>query len=298
MCKNARVDWDNLRTFLAVARSGRISVAARRLRVDHTTISRRVAALEEELGVPLFYRTTTGYLLTPHGENAVEQAETMEASALALAARAREGSDVTAGRVRLAMAPEFGSHWVASHLASFRTKYPHLELQILVGTRQRNLLRGEAELAVQSPRPRGRELVAVRLARVSLGLYVSKPLARDARWRITNRETLNNLPLLTYTTGLQMLQEAKWFQSLLASGHVALETNSTHTLLAAALAGVGVAVLPRFVARSHDDLTAVSDDVAAHDIWLVTHPGFRRDPKVRAAADFLKQIAGGPDGLH
>jgi DNA-binding transcriptional LysR family regulator len=292
------VDWDNLRTFLAVARSGRISAAARRLRVDHTTISRRIAALEEEIGVPLFYRTTTGYLLTPHGQNAVAQAETMEGAALALAARAREGTDAIDGRVRVAMGPEFGSHWVAAHLVSFRRKYPHLELQILVGTRQRNLLRGEAELAVQSPRPRGRDLVAVRLARVSLGLYASKSLARDSRWRITNGETLRDVPLLTYTSGLQMLQEAKWFQSVLASANVALETNSTHTLLAAALAGAGVAVLPRFVAQSHDDLAAISDDVAAHDIWLITHPEFRRDPKVRAAADFLKQIAGGPGGLH
>ena len=292
------VDWDNLRTFLAVARSGRISAAARRLRVDHTTISRRLAALEEELGVPLFYRTTTGYLLTPNGQNAVAQAETMEAAALALAARAREGSDAITGRVRVAMAPEFGSHWLASHLVSFRTRHPQLELQILVGTRQRNLLRGEAELAVQSPRPQGRDLVAVRIARVSLGLYAAKALARDARWRITSQETLRDLPLLTYTTGLQMLQEAKWFQSLLASGNVALETNSTHTLLAAARAGAGVAVLPRFVARWHDDLAAVSDDVAAHDIWLITHPEFRRDPKVRAAADFLKHVASGPEGLH
>jgi DNA-binding transcriptional LysR family regulator len=292
------VDWDYLQTFLAVARSGRISAAARRLRVEHTTVARRLAALEEELKVPLFYRTTTGYLLTPHGQNAVAQAESMEAAALALAARAREGSDVNAGRVRLAMAPEFASHWVASHLVAFRKTYPHLDLQILVGTRQRNLMRGEAELAVQSPRPQGRELVAVRLAQVSLGLYASKGLARHARWRITSRETLHGVPLLTYTCGLQMLQEAKWFHSLLASGDVALETNSTHTLLAAALAGAGVAVLPRFVAEWHDDLMAISDDVAVHDLWLITHPEFRRDPKVRAAADFLKQIAIGPGGLH
>jgi DNA-binding transcriptional LysR family regulator len=63
-------------------------------------------------------------------------------------------------------------------------------------------------------------------------------------------------------------------------------------------AGAGVAVLPRFVARKHDDLVAVSDDVAAHDLLLVTHPEFRRDPKVRATAEFLKRIAEGPDGLR
>jgi DNA-binding transcriptional LysR family regulator len=94
-----------------------------------------------------------------------------------------------------------------------------------------------------------------------------------------------------------MLQEARWFQSVLAAAHVALETNSTHALVAAARAGMGVAVLPRFVARAHDHLVEVSDDVANNDVWLITHPEFRRDPKVRATADFLKRLASEPDGL-
>jgi len=94
-----------------------------------------------------------------------------------------------------------------------------------------------------------------------------------------------------------MLQEAKWFQPLLADGRVAMQTNSTHALVAAAQAGVGVAVLPRFIARCHEDLNEVSDDVASHDVWLVTHPEFRRDPKVRVVADYLKKIATGAGGL-
>ena len=94
-----------------------------------------------------------------------------------------------------------------------------------------------------------------------------------------------------------MLQEAKWFETMRTSTDVVVETNSTHTLLAAALAGVGVAVLPRFVARSHSSLVAVSDDVANHDVLLITHPECRRDPKVRATADFLKQVASGVNGL-
>jgi DNA-binding transcriptional LysR family regulator len=297
MCKNAQVDWDRLQAFLAVARTGRISAAGRRLQVEHTTVARRVAALETELGVPLFYRTTTGYLLTTHGRNALSQAESMERCALALAARAREDSKAFAGRVRVAMAPEFASHWLAPQLVLFREQYPEIQLQVLVGTRQRDLARGEAELAIQAPRPRQQDLLAVRLARTSMGLYVSRALARDSRWSISTVDTLRGQPLLMYTSAFRMLQNAKWFQALLAGATVVLETNSTHALAAAASAGAGVAVLPRFVARTYRDLVAVSDDVAAHDVWLITHPESRRDPKVRAAATFLKKIASGAAGL-
>jgi DNA-binding transcriptional LysR family regulator len=221
----------------------------------------------------------------------------MEEAAHALAARARESSGVLAGPVRVAMAPEFASHWMAPRLEPFRREHPGIELHILVGTRQRDLSRGEAELAIQSPRPRQQKLVAVRIGRAALGLYASRKIVGDGRWRITTRETMRGHPLLTYTPALAMLQEAGWFQSLVADVGACLETNSTHALLAAARAGVGVAVLPRFVARGHDDLVRVSDDVANHDVWLITHPEFRRDPKVRVTTNFLKRIAKEANGL-
>jgi DNA-binding transcriptional LysR family regulator len=191
------------------------------------------------------------------------------------------------------MAPEFASHWFVPQLAAFRREYPEIQVQILVGTRQRDLARGEAELAVQAPRPRQQGLLAVRLARTTIGLYALRALACDSRWRISTPDTLRGAPLLTYTPAFHMLQDAKWFQALLSGAAVALETNSTHALAAAAASGAGVAVLPRFVARTCADLVAVSDDVAALDVWLITNPEFRRDPKVRAAATFLKRIAAG-----
>ena len=291
------VDWDGLQVFLAVARGGRVSAAARRLGVEHTTVARRIAALEKTLGVSLFYRTTRGYLLTPQGQNVVSTAEAMERSALAVEARARENSGALSGRVRVAMPPEYGSHWLAPKLATFHAMHPQIELQILVGTRQRDLSRGEAELAIQPPRPTQTGMVAVRLGRVTVGLYASRSLIADKRLRIRKLADMRDLLLLAYTSPFQVLQEAKWFQPILASATIGLESNSTHTLLAAARAGAGVAVLPRFVAREHDDLVAVSNDVASHDLLLVTHPEVRRDPKVRATADFLKRLAAEPPGL-
>lgn len=293
-----RMNWDALQVFLAVARTGRVSSAARRLAVDHTTVSRRLATLEAELGVPLFYRTTTGYLLTSHGQKALAKAEAMEQAALALAARAREDFAALAGRVRVAMAPEFASHWLAPKLGSFRGRHPDIALQILVGTRERDLTRGEADLAIQSPKSRQQGLTAVRIARTSLALHASRKLVPNARRSIASREALRGIPLLVYTPQLRMLQEATWLQEMLDGASIALETNSTHALLAAAQAGSGIAVLPRFVGRAHDDLVALSEDVAAHDVWLITHPEFRRDPRVRAASEFLRGIAAGPAGLE
>jgi DNA-binding transcriptional LysR family regulator len=291
------VDWDGLQVFLAVARGGRVSAAARRLGVEHTTVARRIAALEKTLGVALFYRTTRGYLLTPQGENVVATAEAMERSALAVEARARENSGALSGRVRVAMPPEYGSHWLAPKRAAFRAMHPQIELQILVGTRQRDLSRGDAELAIQPPRPTQTGMVAVRLGRVAVGLYASRSLIANKRLRIRKLADVRDLLLLAYTSPFQVLQEAKWFQPILAAATIGLESNSTHALLAAARAGAGLAVLPRFVARQHDDLVAVSDDVAAHDLLLIAHPEVRRDPKVRATADFLKRLAAEPPGL-
>jgi len=291
------MNWDGLQVFLAVARVGRVSAAAHRLGVEHTTVARRVDALEKSLGVQLFYRTTRGYVLTPRGQSVLSTAEAMERAALTVEARARENSDALAGQVRVAMPPEYGSHWLGPRLPDFRAAYPQIELQILVGTRERDLSRGEADLAIQPPRPSQTGMIAFRIGRASTRLYAAKSLSPDKRMRVRRLEDLRGLPLLVYTPPFQVLQNAKWFQPILASAAIALETNSTHALLAAARAGAGIAVLPQFVAREHSDLIPLSADACSHDLLVIMHPEVRRDPRVRATADFLKRIASEPPGL-
>jgi DNA-binding transcriptional LysR family regulator len=290
------MDWDAIRTFLAVARTGRLAAAARRLGVEHTTVARRIAALEDALGVRLFHRTTSGLMPTPHAERIVASAERMEAAALGIGARAREHAGRVAGVVRLALVPEMASHWLAHHLGAFRARHPELELRVLVGTRPPDVSHGEAELAVRSPRPRQEGLVAARIARGGFALYAVPALARRAR-RIDDVTSARRVPLLVYTAEYAMLQAAPWFQAVLREVPAVLTTNSTHLLLAAARAGAGATVLPHFVARREPGLVAVSHDVATTEMWMITHPEFRRDPRVRATADFLREVAAGPDGL-
>ncbi|MBC8088950.1 MAG: LysR family transcriptional regulator [Phycisphaerae bacterium] len=289
--KNAQPDWDHVRVFLAVARSGRVAVAARRLGVQHTTISRQLATLETELGAQLFYRTASGYLLTAAGESILATAESMEQAAVAIGARISATLGKLSGRVRVWMPPEFASDWLAPELPKFRTRYPGLELLVLVGTRTLDLSRAETELAVQGPRPVQTGLVTLRIGRSAMRLYASRAFVGRKTLRITDAESAQKIPLLVYTPQFQVLQKATWFQAALSGPNVVMQSNSTHLLLSAAQASVGVAVLPQFVARRYDDLVAVSDVISDNDMWLVTHPEFRRDPKVRAVADFLKEIA-------
>ena len=300
LCNNAPTvdgNWDDLRVFLAVARSGRVSAAARQLGVQHTTISRRLSALEHTLGVPLFHRTAVGYRLTPHGEAMVSNVESMERAALAVGARARERSDRIAGRVRIATLEELATWWLAPRLPAFRARYPEIELQIVTGIAPLDLSRGEAELAVRTPRPRQQGLTGIKLARTSSGLYATRSLAVARNLNVEDLDSLQGLPLCTYMPEFVGLQNAAWFRSVLAGANVALTSNNSQTMLAAARAGLGVTVLPRLVARGCDDLVPVSADVGKGDAWLVTHPDFRRDPKVRVTAEFLKAAATGPAGL-
>jgi DNA-binding transcriptional LysR family regulator len=290
------MDWDDLRVFLAIARAGRLSIAARQLGVEHTTIARRLGALERDLGVPLFYRTAAGYRLTPHGEAALGGVQAMERSALAVGARAREGAGQARGRVRIALLEEYAAYWLAPRLPIFRSLYPEIELEILVGIQKLDLSRGEAELAIRAPRPREEGLVASRLGRATTGLYASKALLERTRFRLDDDASSIGVPFLVFTPEYHALQSAAWFQPILARATIALRSNDTVTLLAAARASAGVAVLPRLVADTCPDLVSVSQDLFVDEFWLVTHPAFRRDPKVRATADFLKREAASNGG--
>jgi DNA-binding transcriptional LysR family regulator len=278
------MDWDDLRVFLAAARTGRVAAAARSLGVEHSTVARRIAKLEHDLGAPVFYRTSGGYKLTEVGARARALAEDIEGSAIELRGRIGAESGTLTGRVRVALLEELASVWLAPRLPAFRARYPKITLELVVGIAPMDLTRGEAELAIRTPRPRQQGLAAVKLGSVATGLYAAR-----ARRRVVIDAHSRGLELLVYVPAWHALQSAAWFQPVLASSRVVLATNSSHALAAAARAGAGIAVVPRFMADR--TLAAVSDDLSAHDQWLVMHPEFRRDPKVQAVASFLRQIS-------
>jgi DNA-binding transcriptional LysR family regulator len=162
--------------------------------------------------------------------------------------------------VRLAIIPEFGSHWLAAHLPAFRARYPGVDLQILVGTRPLDLSRGEADIAVRSPNPRETGLVASRIAQSTFGLYASTTWWRNRRRRITDADSARGLPFLIYTPPFDMLQNAPWFPP--RSPRAPSSSRRTARTPCSPRRGLRRRrCAARLVARGHDDLVPVSDDV-------------------------------------
>ena len=168
-----RFDWDDLRFFLAVARSGRLTAAARRLGADHATVSRRITSLEEALKAKLFERRPQGYTLTAHGERLLAKAESMETEALAIQSDIGGADMALSGIVRIGAPDGFGTSFLAPRLALFAKAYPGLEIQLIAMPRLLSLSKREADVAITLAPPKEGKVVARKLSDYRLGLYAS-----------------------------------------------------------------------------------------------------------------------------
>ncbi|MFO0744674.1 MAG: LysR family transcriptional regulator [Myxococcota bacterium] len=288
-------DWDDLRYFLAVLRTGRLALAGRALGVRHTTVGRRIAALEEGLGQRLFLRTADGLKPTAAGARIQRHAESIEAQVVGVLTAAPEPESGVGGRVRLALVDSWAGAWLAPELPELARRHPGLVLEVLTGAAPLSLTRGEADVAVRLPRPKQPDLSATYLAEPAVGLYGRPELVRrHAAALAADAPDGAGVPLGMYTPSFAFLQVGAWFRALARTADVRLVTTSTPTLVGAAAAGHCLAVIPRFIAAAVPGLVSVGGrDLSRHKTWAVVHRERRREPQLRAVVDFLKAIAPG-----
>lgn len=271
-----------MRYFLAVAQAGSLSAAARRLAVEHSTVGRRVDALEQALGLRLFDRLPRGWQLTGEGEELLAQARRMEDEALAFE-RAAVGVTALSGSVRLSVPPSLGSAFLMPRLARAAPRWNGMTPEVIGETREINLSRREADLALRLGRPEAPGLVVRALGRIGYGLYGQADyLRRDpASWDFVG-----------YDDSLRRVPQQEWLRRYAGNRRFVLRSNDLMSLTAATGAGLGVTVIPHFLART-DPALRLADAAAAppeRDIWLVSHPDVRRSPRVRAVADLIADI--------
>lgn len=270
--QTASLQWDDVRVFLELARTGSLSAAARGLRISHATVGRRVAALEADLGRTLVERRADGYALTADGEAVFVLADGMDERALAILRRGGREQGLT-GTVRLTTTQALADRFLVPRLGPFHARHPGIDLEVTVDNRALSLARREADLAIRMARPEHGDLIARRLSTVAYGLFAA-PGAPDA--------------LIGYDEALADLPEAVWLARHAGGRRVAFRSNSVQAQLAAAKAGFGAALLPLWLAGEEPALRAVPMEAPlARELWLVLHRDMKEVPRVRAVIDHL-----------
>ena len=284
--------WDDVRVLLAALRTGSFTLAARALDADQSTVSRRIAALEESIGAPLFERTPRGPVPTELGEALRERAEAVEAELVRFADAARGSRERgVRGRVRLALTESLATHFVIPRvLPSLRAAHPELVVELVTGYRAVDLAAREADVALRFFRTERGDLVGRRVARLPTGVLAARSLARKLRGR-----SLQALDWIAVELDGIPTPESAWLAAH-AGVEPVLVCTSFDSQIAAIRAGLGVGLGARALARAHRDLVVLEGPHPpgpSLELHVVARRAIRDVPRVAAVVDALtEQLAG------
>ena len=289
MCKNPKIsefDWNDLRSFLAVVRTGRLTVAAAQLGIDHSTLSRRITALETALKVRLFDRVPSGYVLTEAGQGLVGEAEKIEAVVLRISSNLETAKSAMIGPVRFATPEGFGTYFVAHHLHDLSLAHPGVTLELIADPTVVSLTKRQADLAVTMEQPTEGPLRAQKLTDYEYGLYGTADLLSghdDAASDIGAFKLIGYIPDLLPTLAHNYLSK------IAGARQADLKISNIITQLTATLGGYGLCVLPCFMAAQHGNLRRILADRVCftRSYWLVTHIDARSPARAKAIVGYL-----------
>jgi len=286
------MDWDNLRYFLELSRAGTLTAAARRLGVDHTTVARRVQALEKGFGQPLFLRTGSGYSLAEAGRRLLAQVEAMESAYLSIEQQGSSGADHLSGLVRIGATEGYGTALLAGQLAALTQRHPHLGVDLLAVPRMVHLARHEADIVITLERPERGPYIITRLTDYVLRLYASADYLASHP-PIRSREDLRAHTFVSYIEDLLYSRELHYLDEIGRPARIALRSTSILAQQNAAAAGAGIAILPSFTARRDPALQEVLADQVefVRTFWMLMPVENKDLARMRVCWDFLREMA-------
>lgn len=284
-------DWNDLRFLIAAADAGSTLAAGRLLRVSQTTVARRLHALDEALGVTLFDRRQSGYVLTPEGKSLLELARRVEEATNRISEQAAATARQVGGTVRLTTVEIYAVTVLPPILRDLHEAQPRIHIELDTSHEVRDLASGGADIALRgNPASSANGLVGRRVAHDPWTLYCSRSYA-DAHGVPRTRAELSGHVLIGGGDDKVWRQYKAWLVQNKLEANVAMRHDSVTGLLAAVRSGFGIAVLPSFFAESDPDLVRCLPPVPGDDrsLWLLTHQRLRHVPRVRVVMDFLAE---------
>ncbi len=288
MTSNPNFTWDDLQYFLAVARTGQLSTAARQLRTSHATVSRRIDRLEFSLKVKLFERNPRGYVLTGMGQRFIETAERIEAEADRLQADLLSGTTAQKGVVRLSTPEGFANFFFADKIRSFCDAHPNITLELVTIQQIMSLSRREADIAVSLDPPKDGPYLVEKLTDYSLNVYATKSYLAKAP-PIRHRQDLLAHPFIGYIEDMIFAPGLDYLGDVHPGIKARFQSSSIFAQLTATLNGLGLCVLPHFITRSLPDLEIVLPEEVElrRSYWLMRHRDLSQIPRVRMVTDYI-----------
>jgi DNA-binding transcriptional LysR family regulator len=282
-------DWNDLRHFLAVARTGSTLAASRALNVNQSTIARRIGVLERAIGIKLFDKRQSGYVLTEAGMELRATAERIELEAKAFAEQAAALGRRISGVIRVTTSEGLANAVMAPALNAFRKLHPKVRVDLVVDESRLDLARGAADVALRTgARPTESGLVVRRLTPMAWAAYCSRDYA-ERRGRPSSVDMLCRHAVIGAEGPIAALPGWTWLLAAAPEAEVVARSSSLTNLISAVKAGLGITVLPCFLADSDADLVRCIGPIPGvqSDLWLLTREDARDIRRVRAFIDFL-----------
>ena len=279
--------WDDVRFFLAVARAGSLSGAARALGVGHVTVGRRITLLEKQLGVTLLNRTPDGFVTTSAGEAILRQCAAMESAAMDLERTVAGRDALITGSVRITTSEGLAYQLIVPAISALRETHPELRVDLIVGVRSLDIARREADLAVRLARPSASDLVCRKLGEVAFSLYASKHYLAS-KGVPKQGQGLADFDLITFT-GTPTAMSPPFMGESLEGARTALRCDNAFIQLRAAASKAGIVEAACFLGDAAPDLVRVWPDraPARRVVWLIMHQDMRRAARIRAVSSAI-----------
>jgi DNA-binding transcriptional LysR family regulator len=283
------LDWDDLRCFLAVARAGTLSGAARGLGLTQPSVGRRIAAFEKALGARLFERTSAGHVLSPTGKKLLPFAERMETDALA-AERTASGRDMgLRGPVRITASEWMVDRVLSPAIAPLLARHPQLEIELLADARHLSLVRREADIAVRPSRFEHQEVVEIEVATLAFGLFASDDYL-EAQGMPDFARQCEGHALIAMSESLTRVPDVDFLPLVAARARVVARANGRLPMATLAAAGAGIACLPLVLGDRTPSLRRLRTPIPGPErkLWLALHRESRGIPRVKQTASYLR----------
>lgn len=280
-------DWDDVRFFLAVAKTGSFSAAAAQLNTKQTTVGRRIQALERRLGAKLFDRHRHGMEVTPAARGVLAQAESMLVNATSIERHLAGLDREMAGVVRVAATEGIAANYLVPRLGDLRKTHPDIVVQVIAGDAVLDLATRQADLAIRFFRPTSNQLVAARVGQFGMSIFAARNYVEE--FGLPQRlEDMREHHIVDHTTLHNLSAMKPWTEIVERAHNVVLRTNSSYAAIEAVRVGYGISVFPNYVTKSSTLVAAPIELNISRDIWLVSHEETNKGARIRAVIDYIR----------